>query len=318
MESRRRFCVRTLSALSAASVSFLASGKKTESTPPGRIAIGAETLPYSGFSLERSLEGIRKAGYRHATIYFQHEKKKILYGGMSNEEKKWLKGVLEESGLTIRMGLIGWDLDVKSEEGRNEYKRQLDLFAGFGIKMGLTGGPWRYVRFPHMRKPMPEWKRECDAFLKGLEPVAKHAHSLGITLVMKPHTGLTATAWDCLELVERLRWPAVKIAWDDGNVSFYEGLRPDTDLPYVAPHVRAWCIKDHRGGRANADFPIPGEGEIDFENTLRMLLKAGFDGPACVERVDGTTPKGEMSAEEIDRRLAIAYRNMTQIVENIG
>jgi sugar phosphate isomerase/epimerase len=318
METRRTFCVRALSALPAIGFGSLTSAKNTESTPPVRIAIGAETLPYSEFSLERSLEGIRKAGYRHATISFQHEKRKLLYGDMPGEEKKWLKRVLAESGLTIQMGLIGWDLNVTVEDGRSEYKRQLDLFAEFGIPFGLTGGPWRYIDFPHVRKPMPEWKKECDVFLKGLEPVADHAHSLGITLVMKPHTGLTATAWDCLELVERLQWPALKIAWDDGNVSFYEGLRPDTDLPYVAPHVRAWCIKDHRGERGNADFPIPGEGEIDFKNTLSTLVKAGFDGPACVERVDGTTPKAEMSAEEIDRRLAKACRNMTGIVESLG
>jgi len=317
MENRRGFCGQALSLLAAAGASRVALSEEAKPAQAGRIVMGAETLPYSEFSLERALEGIRKSGYRDAAIYFAHEKKKILYGLMPDEQKKWLRAILRKSGLTIRMGLIGWDLDVKSEEGRNEYKRQLDLFAELDIPFGLTGGPWRYIEFPYVRKPMPEWKKECDAFLKGLEPVAEHAHSLGITLVMKPHTGLTATAWDCFELVERVKWPALKIAWDDGNVSFYEGLRPDTDLSYVAPHVRAWCIKDHRGPRGNADFPIPGEGEINFKNTLSVLLKAGFDGPACVERVDGTTPKEQMSADEIDTRLALAYRNMTEIVESL-
>jgi sugar phosphate isomerase/epimerase len=250
--------------------------------------------------------------YKHATVNFKHQKERLLYGGMTHPAKNHLKTLLADSGLILRMGLIGWDLDVTSDEGQIEYKRQLDLFAELEIPFGLTGGPNRFREFPHVRKPTPEWNKECDLFLEGLEPVVQHAHELGIVLVMKPHTGLTATAWDCIELMERLKWPALKIAWDDGNVSFYEGLRPDTDLPYLAPHVRAWCIKDHRGGRANFDLPVPGEGEIDLKATLQILLEAGFDGPACVELVAEKRP-----AEEIDLRLAKACKNMNVILESL-
>ncbi len=311
MENRRTFCQHMILALPAVE-SLLTTRTWAAATPMKPIAIGAETLPYWEVSLDRALEGIRRAGYKHATVSFKHEKKKLLQGSMTHHARNQLKTLFVDSGLTIRMGLIGWDLDVKSDKGQDEYRRQLDVFAELGIPLGLTGGPNRFLKFPYLRKPTPEWKKECDLFLKGLEPVVQHAHSLGIMLVMKPHTGLTATAWDCIELMERLRWPALKIAWDDGNVSFYEGLRPDTDLPYLAPHVRAWCIKDHRGGRANPEFPVPGEGEINLRATLQILLEEGFDGPACVELV-----AEKRTTEEIDLRLAKAHENLTGILESL-
>jgi len=77
-------------------------------------------------------------------------------------------------------------------------------------------------------------------------------------------------------------------------------------LPELAPHVKSVCLKDHRGLRANADFPVPGTGQIDHQEMFRTLFAGGFSGPLAVERVDGTDRAAAMPAEEIDRRIAQA------------
>ena len=83
------------------------------------------------------------------------------------------------------------------------------------------------------------------------------------------------------------------------NVAYYEGVRPEPDLPQVADLVRAVCIKDHRGGQAVEDFPTPGDGDVDHVAIFRALRDAGFSGPCLIERIDGLeTP------EEVDRELA--------------
>jgi sugar phosphate isomerase/epimerase len=95
-------------------------------------------------------------------------------------------------------------------------------------------------------------------------------------------------------------------------VSFYEGIYPDPDLPDLAPYVKAVCIKDHLGGRAEANFPVPGSGQIDHEAMFRTLFAAGFNSPLAVERVDG---KGEpVTAEILDERIAQAYKFLAPLL----
>ncbi len=73
-----------------------------------------------------------------------------------------------------------------------------------------------------------------------------------------------------------------------------------------ARHVRAVCIKDHRGPQFNGDFPIPGEGDVDHAQVFRSLLEAGFSGPCLVERANGTVRGDDMPLDEIDASLGKA------------
>ena len=107
-----------------------------------------------------------------------------------------------------------------------------------------------------------------------------------MTITLKPHTGITATAKACIEVTRRIVSDRLQICWDAGNVSFYEGIHPDPDLPDLAPRVRAVCIKDHLGLRGDANFPVPGQGQVDHELMFRTLFAAGFSGPLALERVE--------------------------------
>ena len=135
----------------------------------------------------------------------------------------------------------------------------------------------------------------------------------GVTITLKPHTGITATAAACLKVVKSIVSDRFKICWDAGNVSFYEGINPDPDLPDLAPCVKAVCIKDHLGGRAEANFPMPGSGQIDHELMFRTLFAGGFSGPLALERVDGKG--GPVTAEIVDERIAAAYNFLSPLLE---
>ena len=85
------------------------------------------------------------------------------------------------------------------------------------------------------------------------------------------------------------------------------------DLPDLAPYVKAVCIKDHLGGRAEADFPVPGSGQIDHALMFRTLFAGGFRGPLAVERVDGKG--GPVTPEILDQRIAQAYNFLAPLLE---
>jgi sugar phosphate isomerase/epimerase len=146
-----------------------------------------------------------------------------------------------------------------------------------------------------------------------LDPAIRRAERRGVTIVLKPHGGIAGTGEDLALIVERLGSPAVRVCYDPGNVVYYEGVRPETDLPQVADLVRALCIKDHRGGQAVADFPTPGDGDVDHGAIVRTLRDANFAGPCLIERIDGlTTP------EEVDRELARGRTYLERVVADVG
>jgi len=171
------------------------------------------------------------------------------------------------------------------------------------------------VKFPNLPYSAREWAKLCDVYYGILERAVRHAEKLGVTITLKPHTGITANAKTCMEVVKRLPSEWLKICWDAGNVSFYEGIYPDPDLPDLAPHVKSVCIKDHLGGRAAANFPVPGQGQIDHDQMFKILFGAGFDGSIALERVDGTDKAAEMAPELIDERITAARAYLVSVLD---
>jgi sugar phosphate isomerase/epimerase len=280
-----------------------------------RHRLGCQTLPYRAHPLSRALEGIRKAGYRFVMPYHTHADKTVFAPSLTPGERAGVRRQIQDHGLELFMAFIGLAKESRLPEGLNGYLAELDFFKECGIDTVVGVGPWYFTTFPHLPKRARDWQPEVNAYYRALQPAVDHAEQLGVTIALKPHTGITATARACLEVVARIRSERLKICWDAGNVSFYEGICPDPDLPDLAPHVRAVCVKDHRGGRAEANFPVPGEGQIDHEAMFRILFGGGFQGPIALERVDGRDDAGTMAPEAIDERIRAARGFLLKTLE---
>jgi sugar phosphate isomerase/epimerase len=68
------------------------------------------------------------------------------------------------------------------------------------------------------------------------------------------------------------------------------------------------------------DFPIPGEGDVDFASIFTTLRSANFTGPVVVERLDGAN--GEFNAnspiEVLDERVKAARINLERLLVQAG
>jgi sugar phosphate isomerase/epimerase len=277
--------------------------------------LACQTLPYRSQPLRRALEGIRKAGYRYVMLHYAHQGQPAFSPTLGPGARAELRRLLKEEGLEPSMSFAGLMTELRKPDGLDTYMKELDLAADFGIRTVVGVGPWYYAKFPNVPKRARDWEQECAEYYALLERAVKHAETVGVTITLKPHTGITATAKACLEVVKRIVSERLKICWDAGNVSFYEGIHPDPDLPDLAPHVKAVCIKDHLGGRAEANFPVPGTGQIDHDLMFRILFGAGFRGPLAVERVDGKEDAAKMAPEVIDERIAAARRFLEPLLE---
>ncbi|WP_409344041.1 sugar phosphate isomerase/epimerase family protein [Paenibacillus sp. MBLB4367] len=272
------------------------------------------TWPYTAFSFERALEGIAGAGYRYVAFGLPHEGKEIPEHG-DDAEANAIVGQLERFGLKAAM-LVGTPWLAPGQPS----SRAARLFA-FAKMVGadevISLGTWGYRRFPD--EPFAESERASadDAFAAHFRLVAAEAERAGLTVTVKPHTGNTATADILKRTLAAIGSPAVKASYDPGNVRFYEGIDPAADFTAIADQTVSMIAKDHRGGRANADFPVPGKGDVDFPAIFRTMRLTGFAGPIVVERVDGTDG-GALTADEIDRRLAEARGGLAKLLADAG
>ena len=279
------------------------------------MEFGCHTLPFARFSFEAALDAITAAGYRLCGLGLTHEGVAIPGDEATAVDLAAIRRQLEDRGLRPAMlfGLSWSRLPV--EEGVVALKRRVDHAGALGCRFVLTAGTWGYRRFPDELLSPAERAPLDAACCEVLAAAGEYAAANGITILIKPHTGNTATGYDCRQTAERVDSRGVRVCYDAGNVRFYEGLDPVADVRDCLELTQALCIKDHRGPRAHRDFPVPGEGEVDHIALFRTLLAAGFDGPAIVERVDGTDTNAELSLATLGERITQARANLERAYE---
>lgn len=305
----RRDLVKGVGAASA-----LAAASAAPAPVPYRLGVMAGM--YGMLPVDEAMARVRKAGYRYISMARKHGDEVVFAPEQSKADRKSMLRRLRGLGVEPFLSLGGFAGDPETEAGLKKYIDQIDLCVDFEIPIMVGAGPWYFTKFPTVPKRERDWAEEVTRFYAGLEKALRHAESVKVVIALKPHTGITARAKDCIEVVKRFHSPYFQIAWDAGNVSFYEGIYPDPDLPDLAPSVKALCIKDHLGLRGDSNFPVPGQGQVDHDQMFRTLFAAGFDGPMAIERVDGRTEK-RIPPEVVDERLKAAHEYLVPLLDRI-
>ncbi len=269
------------------------------------------TLPYARFPLERGLEGIARAGYRYVGFGWPHQGQDALGTDPNGKGVARARELCEKAGLTpvvVRLGSTA--KQPEPIEGR------IDVARSLGVGIIQMSGVNSYRKFPDEPLDPNEFMTAHDKFVRDLQAVGPYAEAAGVVLALKPHTGNTATAHNLVLLMADIDRPAVKVCYDPGNIHFYEGFSPEEDFSLIADQTVSIVAKDHRGPRAAREFPIPGQGDVDFATLFAIAQQAGFNGPVVVERVDGTG--GPFTAEELDDRILNARQNLEQLLGDAG
>ena len=277
------------------------------------VQIACFTLPWSDLTFEEALDGIAKAGYKHVAFGLTHKGGEVpaIEGGVASAQEARKK--IADHGLKTVMMFGRWN----GENGVDIMKRRIDQAKALGCPFIVTAGTNGYKDGLKTPRTAEEMAPDEAVFHDRMAQIAPYAQQAGVTITLKPHTGNTGAAKVLRRTLDRINSPAFKACYDAGNVHFYEGISPEEDLPHIVDRTVALCIKDHRGARANADFPTPGDGDVDHARLFKTLSAAGFRGPLVVERFDGTTPKKDMTLEVINREAKRAFDFLTKLTASI-
>lgn len=238
--------------------------------PSPRPLICAKTDGYAGEPNARLLTAIAAAGFRYVE----------LDAGVS-PHARYLPTQFDAAGVaTVLAELQAYGLtpvsvaghaDLDTPVGVEALRQRIAFAVAVGARIVTTGtghteAPAAAERFFALA---PTWIADAEA--------------QGVTIALESHGGLTGTGAAARQTIERLASPWVRVNYDPANVIYYAGLRPEPDLPLVAPYVAHVHVKDSAGQRGAWDFPTPGQGTIDFASLFRTLRAVGYAGPYSAE-----------------------------------
>ena len=126
-------------------------------------------------------------------------------------------------------------------------------------------------------------ERAWDLLVEGCERVLTHAADNGITVAFEPEPGmLVEQLSDYEELQQRLGHPkALGLTLDIGHIVCLEPMTVTECVRRGAPTLAHVHIEDMR--RGVHEHLLFGEGELDLDESLRVLSEIGYEGMVAVE-----------------------------------
>jgi sugar phosphate isomerase/epimerase len=131
------------------------------------------------------------------------------------------------------------------------------------------------------------WRR---AVLDRAKRLATQAEQAGLTLLHENCAGWAGTSAErALELLASVGSPALRLLFDVGNGIEYRYRALDL-LRDLVPHVAHVHVKDAVRTSDGVRYTLPGEGECEVADCLRLLAAHGYRGALSIEPHLATRP----------------------------
>ena len=283
--SRRRFLAATSAGAVAALWPRAAAAAPKTSGP--RWPIGCFNRPWTKWSYDEALEAIQAAGYQWTGLLTPTKAEVFTHSTATPEYLASLKQKIAARGLKANMAALRIKNGIPLAEAVADTRRQIANAHTVGVEFALTFG---------VDKP-----EHYTQYFKVMADAAAFAQERGIKLVMKPHGGGSGASDEILNALKAVGHPNFKVWYDAGNIIYYTGKDPVSELEPIAEHVTGFCAKDC--GAPKGDVMIQfGTGKVDFGAVFKKLKSAGFNGPIMVECCAiGATPQATMENARANR-----------------
>ncbi len=229
-----------------------------------------------------------KAGFKYCGVGFFSGYLDVPLEDISDEQFDYVNSTIGKAGMQL-VAIYG-GVDLLADNGEDLLMRKLTAAARFGVHTYDTGS------FAFADKTNSQLQADTDAFVERIRRCADYAATLDVTICLETHGGYTGDADACLQAMADIDHERVRLAYDPANFLYYEGARPEDRLAELVPFIGHTHLKDHRGGRMNSDFPLVGEGEVDYEYLLPEIWKLGYRGAYTLERAPGPTADDRASS----------------------
>ena len=282
----------------AAATSALAAGAPwlcAAASENTRWPIGCFNRAWTNWSYDDALDGIAAAGYKLTGLLSGHRGEVFTASSATPGYLDSLKKRLSQRGLAVNVTAIHFRPDAALEANIADLRKQIENAARLELQCMATFGVDKAEHYENFYRLMADAARQGE----------KHH----LQIVMKPHGGASGASDEILRCLDKVGQANFKIWYDAGNIIYYTGKDPVTELAPVAKWVTGFCAKDCPGpkGEVMSQF---GTGKVDFKAVFAKLKSAGFNGPIMVEGVkvgdtpEETTANARANREFLEKTLA--------------
>ncbi len=272
--NRRNF-LRTAAVVGAASI-YSRSLIGAEPVVGVQWPIGCFNRPWAKWTFDEALDGIKAAGFSTVGLLTRTKADPFVGVDATPDYLAALKEKIAARGLKANMAALRSRHDISIEDSTREVRQQIDNAHILALGTLLSFGVDKPDQFDHYYRVMKD--------------AGAYAQDRGINLVLKPHGGGSGAAEEIVRCIEKVDHPNFKIWYDAGNIIYYTGKDPVTELDPIVKYVTGFCAKDclQPKGEVMSQF---GTGKVDFKAVFGKLKVAGFNGPIMIEGVKvGATP----------------------------
>lgn len=235
-----------------------------------RVVLGS-TIVFAPYTIDQALEGLAAAGYHACEIgavkgWFEH----IDPDTVSDAEIARIKRKLADLGLQP-VSLSG-HAQLQTPDGAARFARAIDIAAELGMSVvnTYTGDATT--------------DEERDAYFVNVAELCDRAAARGLKIGMETDSNMLPTAEIGQAILDRIdRSDVLGFNYDPGNVIYYTGANPLTDIYFALPRLVHFHLKDKIGGKGVFNFPPTGDGDIDIMGLIAILDNAGYTGPVSAE-----------------------------------
>ncbi|MEW6753055.1 MAG: sugar phosphate isomerase/epimerase family protein [Candidatus Latescibacterota bacterium] len=137
-----------------------------------------------------------------------------------------------------------------------------------------------------------------------------------IYLALETHPDLCQNGSQMAQTMAGINHPWVGINYDTANIYYYnEKVDTVEEVKKAARFVRGVHLKDTLGGFHDGNFPVFGEGVVDFAGVGGELAAVGYAGPLCMELEGGAFDPGKPDDLAAKVARCIAHLRSVGVVE---
>lgn len=235
------------------------------------IKLGVNSVLFKKYSFREAVEAISLAGYDGVEISAISGMCEHLNLDNFNIQKSEIKSICEFYNLPILSAEI-------ASRDRERLLKAFEACAQLGIPVANIGSGGKTGDEESFKEAM-----DC------LRISAMDAASYGVSLCCKAHVGAavhdTATT---LRMIDEIGLNGFGVDMDPSHI-YRAGENPAKELPNIIYAMKHIHIRDCLGGKGKAGSPgepkmqACGRGTIDLFGYFKAMVKAGYDGPVCLE-----------------------------------
>ena len=289
------------------------------------MRLAGHTLGTPDHTVPQAIDLFRAAGLDAAEVIYQNDYKSGLPLGDRRAAMQALKAA-ENAGLPI-VGLTPYTTAINSLDDA-EWRTAVDEFRGAIETAHVLGADRVRVYAGSWHPGDNDHDARWGQLRRALETLAPEAGQAGVRLCVENHFGtMTQTAADTAALVREIAHPAVRVLYDQANLTFthdetYEqafAVQGDLighvhvkDLVFTDPNA---AFRATETARVNASeravrSRVVGSGVVPWSQILAALLQHGYDDVLSIELEYRWHPQDLPAPEDGFRESVSVLRSM--------